>query len=73
MLVKRQRLTQQDFKVNKGLFDACRADIRRHHCLKEKNLPEGRSYRLSTVLLCLEGVQRDGGEKKKGEQWMTSQ
>ena len=58
-LVRRQRLTQRDYKVNKGLADACRQDLKTHQCLRGSPT-ETRHGKLSSILLCLEGAERDG-------------
>lgn len=51
---------QEDYKVNKALLVACRHDIRSHHCLRGDNVPRGKFAKMSHVLMCLEGVMRDG-------------
>ncbi len=50
---------QANYKVNKGLVDACQAHIIEYNCLDDE---EERSHmgKLSHILLCLEGVQREG-------------
>ena len=48
-----------DYKVNKALLIACRNDVRSHHCLRG-DVPKGRFAKMSHVLLCLEGVIREG-------------
>lgn len=57
----RQSLTRESIKVNKAFSDACRHDIRAQKCLsKSGDKAEFRQAKLSIVLLCLEGAQRDG-------------
>jgi len=51
---------QEDYKVNKALLVACRHDIRSHHCLRGENVPRGKFAKMSHVLMCLEGVIREG-------------
>lgn len=58
-LVMRQKLMQEDYKVNKALLIACRHDIRSHHCLRG-DVPRGKFAKMSHVLMCLEGVIREG-------------
>lgn len=60
-LTERQKLMQDDFKVNRPLFDACREDVRQYRCMKGDNVPEERFGRLSRILVCLEGIIREGG------------
>ncbi len=50
---------QQDYKVNKGLAESCKHDIKTYKCLKG-DIPDTKIGKLSHVLLCLEGVQREG-------------
>ncbi|ELT94856.1 hypothetical protein CAPTEDRAFT_177499 [Capitella teleta] len=62
-LILRQKLMQEDYKVNKALSDACQQDIVDHQCLKD--LQPGGSFKeakMATILLCLETVIKDGQE-----------
>ncbi len=59
-LVRRQKMMQEDYKVNKGLAEMCKRDIKTYHCLRHAD-PETKLGKLAHVLLCLEGAQREGG------------
>lgn len=59
-LTRRQALMQEDFRINHALADSCRADIKQHRCLRSNPNTETRHGRLSTILVCLEGAQKDG-------------
>ena len=50
---------QDSYRVNKGLAEACKHDIKQFKCLRG-DTPDTRLGKLSHVLLCLEGVQREG-------------
>lgn len=50
---------QLNYKVNFALTEACRGDVKRYHCLKDKEM-ETRNGKLSTILLCLEDKIKDG-------------
>ena len=49
---------QEDFKVNRPLFDSCREDVRQYKCMKGENLHG--IARLSWILICLESVMKEG-------------
>lgn len=59
-LTARQKLMQEDYKVNRPLFDACHKDLRHYQCMKGEDVPEEKIGRMSHVLVCLEEVMRDG-------------
>lgn len=59
-LTARQKLMQDDYKVNRPLFDACHEDVRRYRCMKRDDVPEEKIGRMSHVLICLEDVVRQG-------------
>ena len=50
---------QANYKVNKGLAQACQQDILKHQCIQDKD-PGFKHARLSKVVLCLEHVMKDG-------------
>lgn len=62
-LILRQKLMQEDYKVNKAFSEACQQDIVDHQCLKDMQ-PSGsfKEARMATILLCLETVMKDGEE-----------
>ncbi|GFG30167.1 hypothetical protein Cfor_10154 [Coptotermes formosanus] len=57
-LTRRQKLIAQDYKVSKGLARMCKDDIRASHC--RRSVSEDKEIRLAQILLCLEGVIRNG-------------
>ncbi|XP_067007577.1 Golgi apparatus protein 1 [Anabrus simplex] len=57
-LTWRQKLIAQDYRVSRGLARACREDIRTYRC--RRLLSEDKEIRLAQILLCLEGVLRNG-------------
>jgi Cysteine rich repeat. len=57
-LTRRQKLIAQDFKVSKGLARMCKDEIRASHC--RRAVSEQKEIRLAQILLCLEGVIRNG-------------
>lgn len=57
-LTRRQKLIAQDYKVSKGLARMCRDDIKASHC--RRSVSEDKEIRLAQILLCLEGVIRNG-------------
>ncbi len=58
-LVKRQQLTQEDYKVNKGLAEACQRDILLNNCVnKDQKDPGFTRARLSQIVLCLENAMK---------------
>ncbi|KAK9869440.1 hypothetical protein WA026_003195 [Henosepilachna vigintioctopunctata] len=57
-LFRRQKLIAQDYKVSKGLMRACREDIKRSHCRKQTS--NDKNIRLAQILLCLEGISKNG-------------
>jgi Golgi apparatus protein 1 len=57
-LTRRQKLIAQDYKVSKGLARVCKDDIRASHC--RRSVSEDKEIRLAQILLCLEGVIRNG-------------
>lgn len=57
-LIRRQKLIAQDYKVSKGLARMCREDIKASHC--RRSVSEDKEIRLAQILLCLEGVIRNG-------------
>lgn len=59
-LFRRQKLISQDYKISKGLMRACREDIRRTHCRKQTS--NDKTIRLAQILLCLEGVVKNGSK-----------
>ncbi|KAL3281561.1 hypothetical protein HHI36_004769 [Cryptolaemus montrouzieri] len=59
-ILRRQKLISQDYKVSKGLMRACRDDIRHTHCRKQTS--NDKTIRLAQILLCLEGVLRNGSK-----------
>lgn len=59
-LFRRQKLISQDYKISKGLMRACREDIRRTHCRKQTS--NDKTIRLAQILLCLEGVHKNGSK-----------
>lgn len=57
-LLRRQKLIAQDYRISKGLMRACKEDIKKSHCRRQTS--DDRSIRLAQVLVCLEGVVRNG-------------
>jgi Golgi apparatus protein 1 len=57
-LTRRQKLIAQDYKISKGLARMCKDDIRASHC--RRSVSEDKEIRLAQILLCLEGVIRNG-------------
>ncbi|XP_064467389.1 Golgi apparatus protein 1-like [Ornithodoros turicata] len=53
-LLQREKLTMQDYRVNRGLSRACRDDIRMYHCRDDTS--QRREFRLAQILLCLENA-----------------
>lgn len=65
-LTVRQQLQRLDYKVNRGLTVACRANIMSERCVDNlQRTPTGdmREARLSVILLCLENATRFGNLK----------
>ena len=56
-LVNRQKLMRENFKVNHGIADNCRDDIKKHHCLQD--VSHTKHGRMSQILLCLEGANKE--------------
>uniref|UniRef100_A0A8K9WMV8 Golgi apparatus protein 1 n=1 Tax=Oncorhynchus mykiss TaxID=8022 RepID=A0A8K9WMV8_ONCMY len=59
-LTTRQKLITQDYKVSYSLTKACKADLRKHRCNLDTNMPRAREARLSYLLLCLESAVHRG-------------
>uniref|UniRef100_A0A674C106 Golgi apparatus protein 1 n=1 Tax=Salmo trutta TaxID=8032 RepID=A0A674C106_SALTR len=59
-LTTRQKLISQDYKVSYSLTKACKADLRKHRCNLDTNMPRAREARLSYLLLCLESAVHRG-------------
>uniref|UniRef100_A0A4W5JTJ8 Golgi apparatus protein 1 n=1 Tax=Hucho hucho TaxID=62062 RepID=A0A4W5JTJ8_9TELE len=59
-LTTRQKLIAQDYKVSYSLTKACKADLRKHRCNLDNNMPRAREARLSYLLLCLESAVHRG-------------
>ena len=59
-LVGRQQLMRENYKVNHGLSEACRHDIRHYQCLHTDHSITTKHGKLSLIILCLEGVQKEG-------------
>lgn len=57
-LTRRQKLIAQDYKVSKGLARMCKDEIRASRC--RRSVSEQKEIRLAQILLCLEGVIRNG-------------
>lgn len=57
-LTRRQKLIAQDYKVSKGLARMCKDDIKASHC--RRSVSDDKEIRLAQILLCLEGVIRNG-------------
>ncbi|XP_049951626.1 Golgi apparatus protein 1 [Schistocerca serialis cubense] len=57
-LMRRQKLISEDFKVSRGLARTCKDDIRLFHC--RRSVSDDKEIRLVQILLCLEGVIRNG-------------
>lgn len=57
-LTRRQKLIAQDYKVSKGLARMCKDEIKASHC--RRSVSEHKEIRLAQILLCLEGVIRNG-------------
>ncbi|KAK3885354.1 hypothetical protein Pcinc_010433 [Petrolisthes cinctipes] len=58
-LTRRQQLTVQDYKANRGLVRACRAAITKYQC-RRHSADDSHQVKLSKILLCLEKAVRDG-------------
>ena len=50
---------QANYKVNKGLAQACQRDIMENKCIQDKD-PGFKHARLSKIVLCLEHIIKDG-------------
>ncbi|XP_063230835.1 Golgi apparatus protein 1 [Bacillus rossius redtenbacheri] len=59
-LLRRQKLIARDYKVSKGLARSCKEDIRLNHC--RRLVSDDKEIRLAQILLCLEGVIRNGSK-----------
>lgn len=59
-LGKYQKLITQNYRVSRGLVRACKEDIRQYHC--RRSPPDDKDIRLAKILLCLEGVIRNGSK-----------
>ena len=59
-MVTRQKLMQENYKINKGLADACHQDIKQYRCLEGEGDRGTKQGRMAKVLLCLEREQREG-------------
>lgn len=57
-LTRRQKLIAQDYKVSRGLARMCKDEIRASHC--RRSVSDQKEIRLAQILLCLEGVIRNG-------------
>ena len=65
-LRRRQKVIAEDYKADYGLTKACRTPIKKYKCRKQADLDleeigeidsnEVKKTRLSSVLLCLEGM-----------------
>uniref|UniRef100_A0A8C7KA40 Golgi apparatus protein 1 n=1 Tax=Oncorhynchus kisutch TaxID=8019 RepID=A0A8C7KA40_ONCKI len=64
-LTTRQKLITQDYKVSYSLTKACKADLRKHRCNLDTNMPRAREARLSYLLLCLESAVHRGGWRRE--------
>lgn len=58
-LSRRQKLTVQDYRVNKGIVRACRSAIQEHSCRKGSS-NDAHDVKLSKILLCLENALKQG-------------
>lgn len=58
-LLRRQKLIAQDYRISKGFMRACKDDIKKTHCRRQKTSSD-RNVRLAQVLLCLENVAKNG-------------
>lgn len=56
---RRQQLTVQDYRVNRGIVRACRTAISENSCRKGSS-DDIHEVKLSRILLCLEGALRKG-------------
>lgn len=57
-LIRREILIARDYKVSTGLAKVCKDAIRASHC--RHYVSEDKDIRLAQILLCLEGVIRNG-------------
>ncbi|XP_064639932.1 Golgi apparatus protein 1-like isoform X2 [Lineus longissimus] len=60
-LTIRQKLMQEDYKVDRSFMDACRHDVIHYKC-KEKTDGMPRPQKMAKVLLCLEAKQKMTGQ-----------
>ena len=59
-LTRRQVLMEEDVKVNRGLFTACRNDVKKNKCFHVDGMPKMKEARQSKVILCLEQAMKNG-------------
>nr|CAD7426932.1 unnamed protein product [Timema monikensis] len=62
-LLRRQKVIARDYRVSKGLARACKEDIKAFHC--RRDVSDEKDIRLAQILLCLEGLLRNGTKVTK--------
>nr|CAD7455671.1 unnamed protein product [Timema tahoe] len=62
-LLRRQKVIARDYRVSKGLARSCKEDIKAFHC--RRDVSDEKDIRLAQILLCLEGLLRNGTKVTK--------